>query len=41
MKLAKLSPYISVAYHMAEKDLRGAAASGLKSIISNRPVADF
>lgn len=37
MKAAKLTPNISVAHQLTEKDLEEAAAAGFRSIINNRP----
>ncbi|AWM87701.1 TIGR01244 family sulfur transferase [Microvirga sp. 17 mud 1-3] len=37
MKVSKLTPNISVAHQLVEKDLEEAAAAGFKAIINNRP----
>jgi sulfide:quinone oxidoreductase len=37
MKVAKLTPDLSVAPQLTEKDLEEAAAAGFRSIINNRP----
>lgn len=37
MKVTKLTPNISVAHQLTEKDLDDAAAAGFKTIINNRP----
>ena len=37
MNIVKLTPDISVAHQLTEKDLEEAAAAGFKTIINNRP----
>ncbi|NBJ13918.1 beta-lactamase hydrolase domain-containing protein [Microvirga arsenatis] len=37
MKVTKLTPNISVAHQLTERDLEEAAAAGFKTIINNRP----